>query len=154
MSSANAIIKIHVTENHALDFSSYETGNADFYANGFSTKLAALMILLDAPGEETVLRKTIKEMGAEPANSNWLRENVNTFISAFHVLEKERNISTQEEEDVLRSKIEREENISSTEEVLILYAPTTHYKLEVTNPAYISHLKAGDVFETTAYDMG
>lgn len=30
MSSANAIIKIHETENHALDFSSYETGNADF----------------------------------------------------------------------------------------------------------------------------
>lgn len=44
--------------------------------------------------------------------------------------------------------------MSSTEEALIKYAPTTHYKLEVTNPDYIAHIRPGDIFATTAYDMG
>ena len=64
------------------------------------------MILLDASSEETALTKEIKDMGAEPSINNWLKDNVDKFILSFSVLEKANNISSQEEEDALRSKIE------------------------------------------------
>ncbi len=153
MSSANAIIKINESFYDMVNFNTYETGNGDFFANGFNSMAGMFMVLLTPATSESEIVKEIQLLGGDPSDDLWLKDNAAKFIFFYRVQEKKNDIHTYEEQDELRMKIEREENISSTIEALMKFAPTTQYNLVVTDPKYISHLQPGAVFETTAHDM-
>ena len=153
MSSASAIIKVNEVFYDKVEFTSYETGNGDFFANGFRTMAGLFMLLLSPANEESEIVKEIRLLGGDPSDTNWLKNNANKFISIYRVKEKLNSIETQEEEEELRNKIEREENSTSTIESLMKYAPSSRCNVIVTDPKYISHLVQDAVFETTAFDI-
>lgn len=111
------------------------------------------MLLLSPTNEESEIIKEIRLLGGDPSDTKWLKDNANKFISIYRFKEKLNSIETQEEEEELRNKIEREENRTSTIEALMKYAPSSRCNLIVTDPKYVSHLAQDAVFETTAFDM-
>jgi len=160
MSSDNVIVRVTRISGAVLDLEQFETGNGDFLACGFESRSFLLVALADPWFEdderkdrrENVLVQALPSMGDGDwfVDEKWFRENVATYIKSFTILERDRRITNKAEEAALIAKLEV---AGHTTESLLEHAPCARCRAELTDAKWIQHLKVGDVFGTTAYDV-
>jgi len=160
MSSDNAIIKIISKNGKEIVFSTHDTfnGGNEYGFCGFITRSFVLSAFYNPWFEvdrtdrpENFLKKVLSnEEEGWFDSEEWFEENIADYIALYEVVERQKLIENEQQEEELEQKMEAMED---SLEAMLTYAPTAICRAIFTDEKWISHLLPSDIFGTTAYDV-